>query len=110
MKTLTRFIPMALFVASVLTMVSCTTRNFYSRSYWRESQENFHRVNADNQVYFEWIRHTNYPATSSKDYCKRIEKIPHRAPLSYYGSITEECRGGIYNHDIEELRLLGATH
>jgi hypothetical protein len=82
---------LAIFV--VLLASSCTVN--FSRSYWRESQKNFHHVNADNQVYYAWIRHTTYPVTSSEDYCKTINNIPNRGELSYYGSITEECRGMI---------------
>lgn len=74
-----------------------------SCTYWRASQENFHRVNADNQVYNEYINHTTYPVTSSVDYCRKVNGIPNRGSMSNYGSVIEECRGGSYDDTVEEL-------
>lgn len=79
-----------LFIALVLLLAPSCTWNF---SNYPASQKNFHEVNADNQVYYEYIRHTTYPGTSTEDYCNRLNKIPNHIELSSYGSITEECRG-----------------
>lgn len=89
-------------LCAMLLMSSCTWN--FSRSYWNESQANFRRVNADNQVYTAWLHHTTYPGTSVEDYCRKIDSMPDRGELSNYGSITEECRVGLYDSQIEGLK------